>query len=217
MTGFRACLIDVYDTVLSCDFTAHRTEMPIVAGVPPEEWNDAFVLHAEGLGVGRTTFAEVFERALQSCCREPDSAVIRQLVQRDRELLYETARLHADTVPFLESLRARGITTAFVSNCSENTRGLLDHLGLSQLVDALVLSCEVGSAKPDAGIFHAAAQALDVAFTDAVFVDDQATFCAGASALGITAVRIDRTATAAADGEVVIRSLAELDQQFQRG
>jgi putative hydrolase of the HAD superfamily len=118
--------------------------------------------------------------------------VFRQLVQQDRELLNTTAQLHADAVPLLTSLRARGIATAFVSNCLENTRGLLDHLGLSQLVDALVLSCEVGSAKPDAGIFQAAAAALDVALADAVFVDDQPAFCVGAAALGITAVRIDR-------------------------
>lgn len=217
MTGFRACLIDVYDTVLSCDFAEHRTELPLLAGVAADQWNDAFVLHAEGLGVGRTNFAEVFESALRSCGREPDPAVVRQLVQRDRELLHTTALLHADTIPLLTSLRAQGIATAFVSNCSENTRGLLDHLGLSQLVDALVLSCEVGSAKPDAGIFHAAATALDVALTDAVFVDDQPAFCAGAAALGMTAVRIDRTGAAADDGEVVIRSLAELDVYFPGG
>ncbi len=216
MTGFRACLIDVYDTVLSCDFAEHRTQLPVLAGVGADEWHDAFVLHAEGLGVGRTTFAEVFEKALMSCGREPDPAVVRQLVQRDRELLNTTAQLHADTVPFLTSLRALGIATAFVSNCSENTRGLLDHLGLSQLVDALVLSCEVGTAKPDAGIFLAAASALDVAGEDAVFVDDQPAFCAGAAALGITAVRIDRTGAAAEDGEIVIASLAELDDYFPR-
>jgi putative hydrolase of the HAD superfamily len=216
MTGFRACLIDVYDTVLSCDFAAHRSELPVLAGVEADEWHDAFVLHAEGLGVGRTNFAEVFENALRSCGREPDPAVVRQLVQQDRELLNTTAQLHADAVPLLTSLRARGIATAFVSNCSENTRGLLDHLGLSQLVDALVLSCEVGSAKPDAGIFQAAVAALDVALGDAVFVDDQPAFCAGAAALGITAVRIDRTGAAAKDGEIVITSLAELDDYFPR-
>jgi hypothetical protein len=34
--------------------------------------------------------------------------------------------------------------------------------------------------------------------------------------LGITAVRIDRTGAAAKDGEIVITSLAELDDYFPR-
>ena len=59
--------------------------------------------------------------------------------------------LYDDVVPFLESLRAAGVPTAFVSNCAENTRPLLDSLGLSDLVDHLVLSCEIGAAKAGTG------------------------------------------------------------------
>ena len=55
-----------------------------------------------------------------------------------------------------------------------------------------MLSCEVGSAKPAPQIFRRALSEAGVAAADALFVDDQAAYCAGAEVLGIGAVRIVR-------------------------
>ena len=114
------------------------------------------------------------------------------MVAADREATLELVELFADTVPFLEALREAGIRTAFVSNCAENTRPLLDALGLSPLVDELVLSCEVGAAKPEPKIYQLALDRLGVEPRHAIFIDDQQRFCDGATELGIGAVRIDR-------------------------
>ena len=46
------------------------------------------------------------------------------------------------------------LRVGLVSNCMENTRPLLADLGVSELADAMVQSCEVGCAKPDARIYH---------------------------------------------------------------
>jgi FMN phosphatase YigB (HAD superfamily) len=59
--------------------------------------------------------------------------------------MFAAVHLYDDAIPFLEMLRAYAMATAFVSNCGEDTRPLLGHLGVSTLVDALVLSCEIGS------------------------------------------------------------------------
>ena len=66
------------------------------------------------------------------------------------ELLLASGRLFGDVLPFMAGLRARGIKVAIVSNCDEQGRGLLDWLRVTPLADALVLSCEVGAAKPSA-------------------------------------------------------------------
>ena len=100
-----------------------------------------------------------------------------------------------DTIPFLRGLRDRGIKIAIVSNCTENTRPLLVKHGVDALADTLVLSCEVGSAKPEAEIFRCALDRLGVAADAAVFVDDQAGYCAGSVAAGIRAVQIVRPAS----------------------
>ena len=70
--------------------------------------------------------------------------------------------------------------TALVSNCADTTRAQLDYLGVIPLVDAVVLSCEVGSMKPYPEIYVTALEELGVAAVDAVFIDDQPTFCVGA-------------------------------------
>jgi putative hydrolase of the HAD superfamily len=148
----------------------------------------------------------------------PRPELLRALVARDRDLLLATARLYDDTIGFLKQIRARGIKIAIVSNCSEHTRRLLTELGIDVLVDALVLSCEVGAAKPDAEIFRYALDQLDVAADAAVFVDDQADYCAGAVALGITTAQIIRGALngkVPASGATVVRSLRDVEPMLQ--
>ena len=130
------------------------------------------------------------------------------------ELLLASGRLFGDVLPFMAGLRAREIKVAIVSNCDEQGRGLLDWLGVTPRADALVLSCEVGAAKPSARIFQRALQALGVSAGAALFVDDNPGFCAAAAALGIRAAQIVRGEPGAevrSDGMTVVRSLADVE------
>ena len=76
----------------------------------------------------------------------------------------------------------------------------MDELGLEREADAVVLSFEVGVAKPDPGIYRAALDALDARPEEAVFVDDQAAYCEGAEAIGIRSFLILRDDAAPAEG-----------------
>jgi putative hydrolase of the HAD superfamily len=207
----------VYQTILTCDFAGHRNEMPRMAGVSAQDWNDSYTQVEPALTDGRLSLAQGIEQMLLACGTEPRPELVRQLAAMERDLLFAAARLCDDTIPFLEMLRSRGVLIAFVSNCGENTRALLSELRVSTLVDSLVLSCEVGSAKPSAGIYQHALDQLGVAADAAVFVDDQPGYCAGALALGIGAVQIARgesTETPPAAGSTVVRSLLDLDPMF---
>ena len=79
-----------------------------------------------------------------------------------------------------------------VSNCSNSTRPVVDRLGMAEEVDAIILSFEVGSAKPEAGIYVAALEQLGVGAESALFVDDQEGYCDGAAAVGMPSVQIQR-------------------------
>jgi HAD superfamily hydrolase (TIGR01509 family) len=214
MTGFRACLVDVYDTLLSCDFRIHATAMPALAGVEARAWNEAFMAHGDALNDGQLTMAEAYAAVLRSCGTADDTELVERLRARDLELLFEHAIVHPDSVPFLEELRRRGVRTAIVSNCADGTRPLLDHLGLATLVDELVLSCEVGSSKPEASIFETALEALGATAGETVFVDDQPPYCDGARRIGITAVCIRRDNRPVAGDERIVRSLEEVVPLF---
>lgn len=210
----EACLVDVYDTLLRCDFAAHRAELPVLAGVAADSWQEGYWRVDRELNTGRISKAEGFAQILRENGVEPRADLVRTLVDRDEDLLLDTARLFDDAIPFLENLRSRGIRIAIVSNCTASTRPLLGVLGVAALADALVLSCEVGAVKPEAEIFSRALELVGVAAADALFVDDQPGYCAGAVAAGIAAAQIVRgelDGRVPAAGTTVVRSLAEVE------
>jgi putative hydrolase of the HAD superfamily len=210
----KACLVDAYDTILTCDFSIERGEMSAMAGLSADAWAAGYHRIAHWLDDGRISKAEGFAEILRACGKDPRPELIRQMVDRDQELLLAHARLYDDSVPFLEKIRDRGIKVAIVSNCTESTRPLLVKLGVTALADAVILSCEVRSAKPAAEIFWCALDRLGVSADAAVFVDDQARYCAGAVAMGISAAQIVRgelDGQAPAAGATVIRSLADVE------
>ena len=210
MGSYRACLVDVFDTVLSVDFAQHNAGLARHAGVDPDRFTSALVedwLHL--VMDGRVSTEDALAGALHAVGSPIEGDALAALVRADERLLHDLHVLHDDAVPFLESLRDAGVRTAFVSNCSSNTRPLLTALGLADLVDELVLSCEVGAAKPDPAIYRTALDALGVRPSEGLFVDDQRAYCDGAAAAGIDVVLIDRF-TAAGD----IAALSELLERF---
>lgn len=214
----QAYLVDVYETVLTCDFTAHATELPALAGVSLEAYREAMGIMNDPLTDGRCSMAEAMAEILASDGRDPDPGFVAQLVRRDQELLIERARLFDDAVPFLEQVRSYGIAIALVSNCAENTGPLLDAIGLSALADAIVLSCDVGHAKPAVGIYRCALEQLGVDAEASVFVDDQAAYCAGAVASGMRAVQVVREhprLPPELPGTMRVRSLSEIPELFE--
>ena len=192
MPTYRACLVDVFDTAVSIDMVAYNAALAELAGVDPDAFAAAFHPWAVPAMTGSVSIREAMAEVLGACGVAADARTLDRLAAADRELVDELAVLHDDVVPFLESLRELGVRTAFVSNCAENTRPLLDRLGLSVLVDELVLSCEVRAVKPDPTIFTVAVERLDVRAGQSLFVDDQPAFCLAAEAAGIRAVQIDR-------------------------
>ena len=209
MPTYRACLVDVFDTVVSIDMPRYNASLADRAGIDPEAFAAAFRPWSVPAMEGRVSLREAMAEVLRACGSSDDDSVLDRLVTADRELVEELAVLHDDVVPFLESLRDLGVRTAFVSNCAENTRPLLDRLGLTALVDELVLSCEVRSVKPDPAIFDVAIDRLGVRPGESLFVDDQPAFCRAAEATGIRSVQIDRFG-----GQGGVSTLTELTGYF---
>ena len=89
----------------------------------------------------------------------------------------------------LRELRPRH-RTAICSNAWSGARAAFEgRFGFHRDVDAMVISAEVGLAKPDPAIFHLVLDRLDVAAADALFVDDREDNVAAARALGMHALR----------------------------
>lgn len=195
----RGFLVDVWETLIEPGFQDRFSVIAGFLGIDPAAWQAEWNKGRDDRDRGRLTVAGSFARTLPAFGIDPDPALVDDLVRRDRELMIQRCRLFEDAVPFLVSLRERGIAVALVSNCSDTTRPLLEYLGLIPLADAVILSCEVGSAKPFPDIYHAALGDLGVAATDAAFVDDSPSYCVGAQAVGVRAIQLTRGG--AADGQ----------------
>ena len=86
----------------------------------------------------------------------------------------------------VRAARQAGIRTGLISNSVG--ADIYDRATLDDLFDAIVISGEVGLHKPQPEIFLLGAERTGVAPADCVFVDDLRENCAGAEAVGMTAI-----------------------------
>ena len=89
-------------------------------------------------------------------------------------------------VAAVRAARASGVHTGLVSNSWSTSH--YDRAMLAELFDAAVISAEVGLHKPQPEIYLLASQRLGVEPERCVFVDDLRENCAGAEAVGMTAI-----------------------------
>ena len=113
---------------------------------------------------------------------------------------------YSDTVPVLTRLRAAGIPTAIVSNIGFDLRPIAEALGFADLVDAMVLSYEVGRTKPDPAIFMMACETLRVDPERVLMVGDTPAD-AGATAAGCLTLVLPTSPPGAANGLAAVLDL----------
>jgi len=96
--------------------------------------------------------------------------------------------LDLELVNYLRSLRPR-YKTGLLSNAWDDLRGVLtQEWKIADAFDEMIISAEVGLAKPDRRIYRLAAEKLGVAPGEAVFVDDFIDNVQGALQAGMQAV-----------------------------
>ena len=104
-------------------------------------------------------------------------------------------RIFDDAFPALEALAERGMKLALISNWDTRLRDLLARLDLLKFFDPVLISCEIGTRKPSAAIFHSASEALRVAPSAILHVGDSpGNDVAGARGAGFKAVLLQRQA-----------------------
>ncbi len=165
----------------------------------------------DGRGVSR----EAWRRTLADCqCH--DAAIVERALALHLEFSRATYRLFDDVERALDALTASGARLALVTNGSSDTqREKIEVLGLEKWFDAIVVSGELGYAKPHPAVFDTAFEMLGGTREHAMHVGDSlGADVAGAQAARIRGIWLNRTGRARSPDEphpdIEIASLDEL-------
>ncbi len=108
------------------------------------------------------------------------------LLQSD---FYRGDRLDEDLVILIRRLRMGGIRVALLSNNGPDLLDQIEALGLSDLFDAVVISCQIGQMKPHIGAYLTTLGKLAVSPERSLLIDDSEANVEGARAAGMAAIR----------------------------
>jgi len=229
----RALLLDLDDTLLDHSRTSEsvRRACDLIASTFPgfdpsqleaandrvwiEYWPEIETLAWTGGMDGATSSREAWRRTLHAC-GSSDESIVEFAFERHQDLERKARRPFPDVGDVLTCAAELDLRLALVTNGPPDLqRDKLRGLGLTHSFDSIVISADVGAAKPDPAPFLVAIEQLDIEPADAWHVGDSLlTDVAGALAAGITAVWLNRSGLARQDGAPVpdleITSLAEL-------
>ena len=183
----RAVVFDLWGTLVDAsaeEFRALRRRVAERAGLDEERfeavWAETYRERETGpilpalraVGIGDDAVGEVLEWR--------------------REVIRKTLVPAEGALELLAEVRGRGLRTGLISMCTEEVSELWSATVLAPLIDEAVFSCDVGLAKPDAGIYRLACERLGVAPAEALFIGDGANDeLAGAERAGMRAVLLD--------------------------
>ena len=234
----RALLLDLDDTLLDHSRTLEcvRRACDLIASTFPgfdasqleeansrvwvQYWPEIETLAWTGGIDGATISLEAWRRTLHTC-GSSDESIVAFAFERHQELEREARRSFPDVADILVCAAELDLRLALVTNGPPDLqRDKLRGLGLAHSFDAIVISADIGAAKPDPAPFLAAIEQLGVRPRDAWHVGDSLeNDVAGARAAGITAVWLNRDGGARSDGDIPpdleVTSLADLAEHLK--
>jgi putative hydrolase of the HAD superfamily len=223
LDSFKGILFDVGDTLITADPPAKEVALTVANQFFPDL---APLLVLTALEAVITFFGKHY---LNYPLHGQDQ-LLADMAQAARIALQETADVDIDFLPFVKKVRnsiryrpfpdvlptlrclqERGKSLAIVSNWDPALPALLAKLGLAEFFAFILPSAEIGMEKPDEGIFRLALQRLDLRPQEVVHIGDSyEADVAGARAVGITPILLDRMGKASYQDVTCISSLKEL-------
>ncbi len=221
--GAEMIFFDIDGTLLdhgraeSAGALAFREETPAFAGLAPADfvalWHGLAEKHMDRFLAGETDrrgqrqdrMRELHDRVGMSIDKRRAEAAF------ERYLAYYRAnwRLYPDVLPCLEALA--GERLGVISNGDgDQQRRKLEDLGLARHFELVLISSDLGRAKPDPAIFARACSLAGLEAAECVYVGDRLdTDARAAGRAGLRGIFLDRTGAGEADVPR-IESLAEL-------
>lgn len=179
----RAIVLDIGGVVLRTEDRSGRQALEEKHGLPPGGV-DALVFGSQAAAessIGRSDPEKIWQNVADTLSLSPEALVDFQ------QIFWQGDQIDQEIINFFRSLRVEFIT-AFLTNAWTGARQTLANIydiveGVT--ADHILISSELGLAKPDTQIYHILSETIDVGFDQILFVDDFIENIAAAKALGI--------------------------------
>jgi len=176
----------------------HEHEPNVSEEAITEAWTAVHQRLFQQLGAGKLSMAEVRDARFQCLFEElglPADKVMEELSDFFCSRYLTSLRLYED-VTVLEELHAYHVGIITNGAHDEHTDSQLSkvrHLGLSERIQSLTISGEIGIRKPNLGIFKVACERANVLPEEAIFIGDSVqNDIVGANRASMTSVLINR-------------------------
>lgn len=190
---YKAVIFDLFETLITewghKKYT--KSEMSADLGIEREKFDFFWDEKEEARYLGDISFEDSILYVCKKCGKTVDNSVLSAIVDKrveTKSICFEY--VNPDVYMLLEKLKAMGLQTAIVSNCSPDEVTALKESGIYRYFDEVILSYDVHMKKPDSCIYEEAAKRLGVAPGECIFVGDGGSDeLPGAKAVGMTAVQ----------------------------
>ena len=179
----KAVFFDLGGVILRTEYQAPRQHLAERLGM---EYEDLSKLvfggeTADQASVGRISEEEHWSSVIQRL-HLPESET-----QAIREEFFAGDIIDTGLLDFMRGLRKQ-FKVGLISNAWSGLRAYILNRKLEDAFDAMIISAEVGVAKPDARIYQIALEKLGVVASESVFLDDFMENVEGARAVGMQAI-----------------------------
>lgn len=190
---YKAVIFDLFETLITewghKKYT--KSEMSADLGIEREKFDFFWDEKEEARYLGDISFEDSILYVCKKCGKTVDNSVLSAIVDKrveTKSVCFEY--VNPDVYMLLEKLKAMGLQTAIVSNCSPDEVTPLKESGIYKYFDEVILSYDVHMKKPDSCIYEESAKRLGVAPGECIFVGDGGSDeLPGAKAAGMTAVQ----------------------------
>jgi putative hydrolase of the HAD superfamily len=181
MSHIQAVFWDLGGVIIRTEDRSSRAAWEARLGLPPRELDQ--IVFAGEMGrkaaVGQAGAADVWTWVAERLGLDPEQ---REDLRKD---FWRGEVLDLELVSYIRGLRAN-YRTGLISNAWREIRQDIENeWRIADAFDKLIISAEVGLAKPDPRIYHLALEGLGVEASQAIFVDDFIENLEAASALGM--------------------------------
>jgi putative hydrolase of the HAD superfamily len=191
-SGIRAVILDYGEVLCHLPAPEHIRSLARIFRVDPQSFLPMYLKTRVPYDRGDLLASAYWQNFAQQAGVAIDETAIEQLRQIDKDMW---SRPNEPMILWLGRIHAAGFKTAILSNMPAD---MADHVRqifpwLADF-DHHIFSAEVRSAKPEPAIYRHAIEALGVAPSETLFIDDREENLAGARAMGMQGIRYQSVA-----------------------